>query len=335
MPETVLVSAQEYVKGEAVFEAATDCQVRPAPGSEADLAAIVRETGARAVIVGVTRYEGPLYHALATNAAGRGGLIARFGVGHESVDKALAAEHGLLVTNTPGVLDQSVAELTIGLLIALARHVGRGHHGLVGGRWDPVTGIELAGCTLGLVGCGPIARRVAGIASRGLGMRVLASGRSCGEELAAAAGQPLDELLAGWGVDRYTTDVDELLAASDAVSLHLPGSAVGFLDASRLARLQPTALLINTARGSVVDELALYRALVAERLAGAAIDVYGVEPYRPADPRHDLRTLSNVLLTPHIGSNTAACNARMAAAALRNVRFFLAGRLADLNRVEA
>ncbi|MBI2302198.1 MAG: hypothetical protein HYU66_25120, partial [Armatimonadetes bacterium] len=306
----------------------------PAEEGEAALAEAVRATGCRAVIVGVVKYTGPLYEALAEAAGGRGALIARFGVGHDSLDKPLARRHGIVVTNTPGVLDASVAEHTFALLLGLCRNVGRGHAGMLAGRFEAATGWELAGKTLGLIGFGPIARRVSAIATRGFGLRVIVSGRRSEAQLEQADGRTISETLRGCGAAAYTNDFDALLAESDIVSLHLPGTARHFLDAAKLARMKPGALLVNTARGSVIDEAALYDALTSGRLAGAALDVYETEPYRPADAARDLRTLPNVLLTPHVGSNTRECNARMAAAALRNVTAFLAGRMDELDRVE-
>ena len=118
---------------------------------------------------------------------------------------------------------------------------------------------------------------------------------------------------------------------------HLPGSAANrhFINAARLARLPCTAVLINTARGIVVDEAALYDALAEQRLAGAALDVFEHEPYRPVVESKDLRTLPNVLLTPHIGSNTAEANRRMAEACVENLRHFFSGNLAGVSTVTA
>jgi phosphoglycerate dehydrogenase-like enzyme len=122
---------------------------------------------------------------------------------------------------------------------------------------------------------------------------------------------------------------------ADYVSLHIPSSPENarFLDGARLALLEPYAWLINTARGAVVDEVALFDALQARRLAGAALDVFAREPYEPADPAHDLRTLDNVILVPHIGSNTPEANRRMALRALRNVQLAAAGDLAAMDLI--
>jgi lactate dehydrogenase-like 2-hydroxyacid dehydrogenase len=177
--------------------------------------------------------------------------------------------------------------------------------------------MELHGKTLGILGFGNIGRKVAASAHFGFGMEVMAC-----DQVAAPAN------LAALGVARYTNNVEECFRQSDAISIHLPAlaSTQKFINAERLAWLKPIALLINTARGAVLDEIALYDALAAGRLGGAALDVFEREPYVPAQPDKDLRTLANVVLTPHIGSNTREANARMAAGALENVRNFFAGR---------
>ena len=125
------------------------------------------------------------------------------------------------------------------------------------------------------------------------------------------------------------------MRGADFVSLHIPASAENarFLDQQRLSQLQPHAWLINTARGAVVDEPALFEALASGRLAGAALDVFEREPYEPADAGHDLRTLPNVILVPHIGSNTVEANRRMALRALRNVQLANDGDLAALDLI--
>ncbi len=321
MSEIVLVTRQEFDKAADLFRAATDVSCEPAPADEAALASAVVARGARAAIVGVAPYRGPLYAALEKNGAG---LIARFGVGHDGVDKPLARQHGILVTNTPGVLDLSVAEHTLWLMGSLARCVAQSHEAMRGGKFAGQTGMELHGKTLGILGFGNIGKKVAASAHFGFGMRVIAC-----DQVAAPAN------LAALGVEQFTNNVEECFRQSDVVTIHLPAiaSTQKFINAERLAWLKPSALLVNTARGAVLDEVALFDALAAHRLAGAALDVFAVEPYVPAQPDKDLRKLDNVVLTAHIGSNTREANARMAAGALENVRNFFAGRLDKLTRV--
>jgi lactate dehydrogenase-like 2-hydroxyacid dehydrogenase len=169
----------------------------------------------------------------------------------------------------------------------------------------------------------------------GFGMRVLAGGRRSAAEIETGEGRQLSEMIAACGVEQYATDLEALVRACEVLSVHLPVTSATrhFLNAERLAWLKPTALLVNTARGAIVDEAALFDALVAGRLAGAALDVFVVEPYCPVQPDKDLRRLDNVVLTPHIGSNTHEANARMAYACVENLRHFFAGRWERLSRV--
>jgi len=325
MSDILLVTEKEFRKGEAVFRAAERVRCEAAPDDEAGLATAVAARGARAVIVGVTPYRGPLYEAL--GHAG-GGILARFGVGHDGIDKPLARRHGIAVTNTPGALDASVAEHAVWLMGALARRVAVLHRRFLDGSFDGEGGIEVCGRTLGILGFGAIGRRVASIASRGFGMKVIACDRVPPGSMAGA--------LANAGGGEYTTDVCSMFGAADFVSVHLPSTSATrhFINAKRLAWMRPEAFLINTARGAILDEAALFDALAARRLAGAALDVFETEPYVPVDPGRDLRTLPNVVLTPHVGSNTAEANRRMAVAALENVRRFLAGDMTRLDRVD-
>ena len=331
MTQTVLVTATEHAKGGAVFADRPDFTFLPAPADEAALAEAVRSHDCRAVVIGAKRYEGPLYAAIAHAARGRGALLARFGVGHDGVDKAQAGALGILVANTPGTLDASVAEHAFWLIGCLTRHVADLHGRFRAGEWAGTQGTELAGRTLGLLGSGPIAQRVAAIARFGFGMRVIACGRRPAAALEAASGRTLAAL----GIDHYTQSIDEVLQAADIVSLHLPATPETrrLIDGPRLARMRPGTLFINTGRGALVDEVALHQALGAGTLGGAGLDVFEQEPYRPVDPAHDLRMLANVVLTPHVASNTAQANRRMAEACVANLAHFFAGRAAAMTCV--
>ncbi|MFA5193393.1 MAG: NAD(P)-dependent oxidoreductase [Verrucomicrobiia bacterium] len=320
--ETILVTELEFRKAGEVFRAAKDVRCEPVPADETALTAAVISHGVRAVIVGVTPYRGPLYEALGRK---NGAIIARFGVGHDSVDKPLARQHGIVVTNTPGVLDISVAEHSIWLMGCLARKIVRLETRFRAGEFAGEVGMELRGKTLGILGFGGIGRSAASIAHFGFGMKVIACSRNKPAEPPAR-----------FGVDHFTTDVEELFRVADIVSIHLPANAntQRFVNAARLAWLKPGAMLINTARGALLDEETLYDALASGRLAGAALDVFEHEPYVPARPDKDLRKLENVVLTPHVGSNTREANRRMAESSLENVRCFLAGKLDRLTRVD-
>jgi len=305
---TVLVTEMEYRKAEAVFAGAAGLVCAPAPAGEDDLAQAVRDRGARHVVIGIQPYRKTLYEALAP-----GSVIARFGVGHDGVDKALATARGVLCTNTPGVLDQSVAEHTILLIGAAARHLVPLASGMRSEQWFPQVGSELAGKTLVLIGAGRIAQAVAKIAAFGFGMQVVG----------------VDVTAREIGAFRTVTDdVNWALASADFVSLHIPATPENthYLNGALLERFPRHAWLINTARGAVVDELALYHALAEGRIGGAALDVFEREPYVPAAAARDLRTLPNVILTPHVASSTFEANHRMAQRALENIRLAEARR---------
>jgi len=304
----VAVTDQEYDKAPAVFGSAAESGFAclRAPTAEAELAEVIRREGATDAIVGVAAYTGPLYEALPA-----GGVIARFGVGHDGIHKALATARGLLCTNTPGVLDDSVAEHAVTLMLAAARRLLE-VAGPANG-WSPQVGCEVRGKTLAVIGCGAIGRRVARIAARGFGMRVV------GCDIAE---MEVSDLIGQFGFSKLTRSFAEAVADADFVSLHIPATPAThhFISAPRLEKLAPGAWLINTARGSLVDEAALYDAIAAGRLGGAALDVFEREPYEPVRADKDLRTLPRVILTPHVGSSTREACERMAARALQNIR---------------
>jgi phosphoglycerate dehydrogenase-like enzyme len=302
----VLVTELEYRKAERSFVSAPGLECLRVPDAEGDLAAAIRETRASYVIVGPRTYSGPLYDALPA-----GGVIARFGVGHDGIDKTKATAARLLCTNTPGVLDQSVAELTMLLVGAAARRLPTLSATMTRHVWEPAIGEELQGKMLAIIGCGSIGRAVARIATLGYGMHVIGCTRPGSPPPAA-----LDHFA------EVTNDFAVAVHDADFVSLHLSSTRdnLRWLDGERLSLLGERSWLINTARGWMVDEAALFTALVEHRLAGAALDVFAEEPYVPA-PGGDLRSLPNVILTPHVGSNTAAANRRMAERALQNIAF--------------
>ncbi|MFQ5423190.1 MAG: 2-hydroxyacid dehydrogenase [Phycisphaerae bacterium] len=253
-------------------------------------------------------------------AAPRCRIFANCAAGVDNIDRTAAAALSIAVTNTPGVLTETTADLTWGLLLATARRLGEAERSLRTGAWRgwrmlDFLGGDVHGKTLGLIGAGRIATAVARRAA-GFGMRLLYHARRPAPaiETAGAAKTPLPQLL----------------AASDFVSLHVPltDDTRHMIDADALARMRPDAILINTARGAVVDERALIEALHAGRLGGAGLDVYAHEPRVPAE----LCKLSNVVLLPHIGSATLAARSRMADIAASNVIAVVGGN-APLNPV--
>jgi D-3-phosphoglycerate dehydrogenase len=215
-------------------------------------------------------------------------LVTVTGGKHRTLDMEAATERGIIISaDAPrrGV-GSGTAELTFGLILALARHIPREERRLRTGKWQSTMGITLAGRTLGLVGLGRVGKGVAAIA-RGFGMEVQAWSQNLTEARAAECGARL--------VTR-----DELFRTSDVVSLHLVlgERSRGVVGAHELALMKPTALLINTARGPLIDEAALLDTLRNRRIAGAGIDVYWQEPLRPD---HPLLAMDNVVLTPHLG----------------------------------
>jgi len=301
----VLVTETEFRRAEDVFESADGVRCMTVPADESALARAIFDLGARYVIVGSVRYSSELYGALP-----QGGVIARFGVGHDGIDKQKATKAGLLCTNTPGVLDESVAELAVLLMLAASRHFPQLTADMRQGTWAlGPAGAELRGKILAVIGSGRIGQATARIASRGFGMRAIGCRRS-----APASGVAGD-------FESVTTDFSVAVHDADYVSLHITAEAdnLRFLNRERLSMIPARAWLINTARGAVVDEPALYDALAGEHLAGAALDVFDREPYVPADPARDLRTLPNVILTPHVGSHTREANRLMAIRALQNI----------------
>jgi lactate dehydrogenase-like 2-hydroxyacid dehydrogenase len=242
-------------------------------------------------------------------------VVANVAVGYDNIDVAAAGARGVLVTNTPGVLDGATADLTMGLVLAAARRIAEGDRFLRSGTpwtWGPrmLTGLDVsAGATLGVVGYGRIGRAVARRA-RAFDMRVLATptrSQLSPEERAAVEFRELPDLL----------------AEADVVTLHCPltPQTHHLVDDEALARMRSTALLVNTARGGIVDTDALVRALTEGRLAGAALDVFEDEPR--VDPR--LLELPSVVLTPHLGSAGLATREAMCGLAVRNVAAVLAG----------
>ena len=239
-------------------------------------------------------------------------VIGRAGVGVDTIDVDAATERGIAVLTAPSGNTISAAELTFALLLALVRRVAAADRSMKAGAWDRkhFTGTELYGKTLGLVGAGRIGSEVARRA-RAFGMRVVAFDPYLAAERAAE-------------LEIELAPLDQVIARADAITVHVPltDATHGLIDRTMLARAKPDAVLVNCARGGIVEESALIEALRDRRLAGAALDVYEQEPL-PAD--HPLRTLDTVLLTPHLGASTAEAQRNVALEIADAVR----GALAD------
>jgi glyoxylate reductase len=240
-------------------------------------------------------------------------LFANLAVGFNNIDVAEATRRGILITNTPGILTEATADLTWALILGIARRVVEGDAEMRNGRyagWGPnyMLGGDVTGATLGLVGPGRIAIAVARRAA-GFRMRLIYHGRRASPELDALGAT-------------FRT-LDDLLQESDFVSLHVPLNAdtKHLINARALRRMKPTAYLINTSRGPVVDEVALVDALQTGRIAGAGLDVYEDEP----NMAQGLASCGNAILLPHLGSATIATRTAMSRMAAENVIAFLQG----------
>jgi len=230
-------------------------------------------------------------------------LIVRGGVGLDNIDKEAAKKKGIEVTNTPEASSISVAELTIGHMLSLCRHIPRGTSGLKGGKWEKkqLKGCEVFGKTLGLLGVGRIGREVAKRAL-GLGMKVVAH-------------DPYIKSVEGLNVKLVS--LDELLTGSDFISLHLPKTdeTAHMLGREQFGKMKEGVRIVNCARGGIIDEGALFEALKSGKVAGAAVDVFEKEPASD----NKLFTLDTVICTPHIGASTSEGQGRVGSAVAEKI----------------
>jgi len=293
-------------------------------------------------------------------AAGPGlRVVSNMAVGYDNIDVAAATRRGVMVTNTPDVLTEATADLTWALILAACRRVGEAARFLRENRWQTwrpleLAGVDVHGATLGVVGAGRIGRAVARRAG-GFSMKVIyhsrrrradfeavlpgpaagpvdsrarpgdRTGRPGGATGPAGSSGPADDSGPAARSDPFRPRLHDLLAEADIVTLHVPltGETRHLIGERELSLMKPAAVLINTARGPVVDETALARALAERRIFAAGLDVYEREPLPPGSP---LRRLPNAVLLPHIGSATVATRTRMAGLAVDNLLEALAGR---------
>jgi len=227
-------------------------------------------------------------------------IIGRAGAGVDNVDVEAATERGIIVMNTPGGNTISTAEHTISMMLSLARRIPYADKTMKDGAWakSGIMGVELFGKTLGILGLGKIGREVA-TRMRAFGMNVMVFDPFVTHEVAEKLGVEL-------------SDVDTICERADMITVHAPlnSETRGLIGAERLAKMKPTALVVNCARGGIIDEEALYAALKDKKIAGAALDVYTQEPL-PGDNK--LRELANVVLTPHLAASTTEAQEKVAA----------------------
>lgn len=303
-----VVFTDESIHPEVAARLAATCtvQVLQAYPTEAALIAACRDADAILARLGVVT-------APVIEAAPRLRIIARHGAGSDAVDLQAATQHGVVVTTTGPANAGAVAEYTFALLLALLRHVPLADASMRAGAWSraPLVGEALEGKTLGIVGFGAVGARVARIAA-GFGMRVIAAaGRG------VATPKPVPVL-----------PLPQMLSMSDIVSLHarlLPATQ-GMIDTDMIAAIKPGAVLVNTARGELVDEAALIAALQSGHLAGAALDSYAVEPLAADSP---LRRLRNVVVSPHVAGQTRDAVIKVGLAAAQAILNELSGQRPD------
>jgi D-3-phosphoglycerate dehydrogenase len=247
---------------------------------------------------------------LEAGARGKLKIVGRAGVGYDNIDVAAASENGIVVKCAPYGNTNAVAELAICLMLNISRNIPQAHHSLKGGKWKKAEfkGTELSYKTLGILGCGKIGQRVGELARRGFDMEVI------GYDICPCAESTF----------KYVSK-EEVLSKADYVSIHTGGKAV-IVGEKELALMKPTAYLINTSRGSNVDEEALYKALKEKRIAGAAIDVYTEEPkVEGAEFKSKLRELDNVIFSSHLGASTIEAQRETSTEIARFVAKYLFG----------
>ena len=310
MPEKVLVTREIPEAGLRPLEGYDLTVLSEAPPPRDELLEAAR--GAAGVLSNVTeKIDAEFMDAAGDNLK----VVANMAVGYDNIDVGAAKERGIVVTNTPGVLDETTADTAFMLLLAAARRLGESERILRAGDWHwwgpkLFVGVDVWGKTLGVVGMGRIGQAVAK-RGRGFGMEILYHNRSRKEEIEKELGT------------RYV-GLDELLETADFVSVHTPltEETRHLIGREELDRMKPTAVLINTSRGPVVDEEALADALAEGRIFAAGLDVYEEEP--KVHPK--LLERENAVLAPHIGSGSRETRDGMAVLAAENVVAVLSGR---------
>src|SRR5215469_1008468 len=260
--------------------------------------------------------------AAAISAAPNLKVISNYAVGFDNVDLDAATRVGIPVGHTPGVLTDATADLAFALLLAAARRVAEGDREVRAGKWrtwgpQTLLGADVTGATLGIVGWGQIGQATARRAA-GFGMKILYSNRRARRGTGPAPSS----------IEARAVSLDRLLAESNFVSIHVPltPNTRHMIGWAELRRMKPGAILINTARGPIVDQKALVHALRSGRLGGAGLDVTHPEPIRRGDP---LLKLPNIVITPHIGSASRATREKMAAMAVDNILAVMTGAFLD------
>jgi len=312
----VFISHPLYPEAQALLHAACECEFwsKPERPTHAEMLARIKDKEGLVCLLTERVGEDVL------RAAPRLRIVANVAVGYDNVDVISCTKRGVVVTNTPGVLDETTADFAWALLMAVARRVVEADSYVRAGNWkgwnfDQFCGTDVWGKTIGIVGFGRIGRAMARRA-KGFGMKVLYHSRNRAPE----------DIEKEFGAERR--DLNALLSESDFVTLHVPLTAETrqLMDAPKFFRMKPTAFLINTSRGPVVDEMAMVHALEAGKIAGAGLDVFEQEPFV-----HPGLKRANVVLAPHLGSASVETRQKMALVAAQNtVALFKGQRPANM-----
>ncbi len=313
MKPKVFITGSIHTDALKLLEGIAEIKINPYSRvlSKSELISMVKEGVDALLVVDMEKIDGDVIEAAGSNLK----IIARHGVGYDNVDVKEATRRGIYVTITRDILSETVADLTFGLILCLARRIHEGHLFVKTGLWRELNpnqfmGVDVNGKVLGIIGLGAIGTCVARRA-KAFNMKVvyydITRRRETEEKL-----------------DIEFKDLDTLLSISDYVSIHVPltEETRGLIGKKEIDLMKRTAFLINTARGAVIDREALIDALVNRKITGAALDVYWIEPIPQDDP---ILKLENILLTPHIGSATIECRRKMAIAAAEEIARCLRG----------
>jgi phosphoglycerate dehydrogenase-like enzyme len=261
----------------------------------------LNEKGVKCFVIGAEAYSHEFYEKIL-----EGSVIIRYGVGYDSVPVNICMKRNIKVAYTPGTLTESVTEHTFALLLAVVRKIPQLHNSLLSNEWKGTPGLELAGKTIAILGFGAIGRKVAIIAKHGFGMNVNA--------------YDIINIKNSDPINFFSTNFREVVKDADIVSIHMASTkeTIKFINRERISMMKDGAVFINTARGRLVNEEDLFMALKSGKISAAGLDVFQLEPYKPYK-NADFRTLENVVMTPHCGSNTRESNDRMAQMTVMNI----------------
>lgn len=304
----ILISDKLEKEGVEILQAVKDFQVDCRPGlTPEQLRDVIKDYDALIIRSGTQVSEDII------QAADRLKYIGRAGVGLDNVDLKAATKKGIVAMNTPAGNTTATAEQTMSLILSLSRNIPQAYASVRSGKWDRTSfkGVELYGKTIGIIGLGRIGSTVATMA-KGFGMKVIGFDPYLSVDVAEKRGIRM-------------VSFEDLLKQSDYITLHLPKTpdTVGLIADKEIALMKPTVRLINCARGGIIDEMALARALKEKKIAGAAVDVYDKEP---PDPKHPLFSCENCVTTPHLGASTSEAQINVAIEIAETVRDALLGK---------